>query len=179
MTKGPSEPGRRLIVLRHAKSDWPAGVADKDRPLAKRGRRDAPAAGEWLAENLGSLDLTVHSDARRARETWECAAAAFAAAGGRVGSVRSARRVYLADVDALIEVLRSVPDDAETVLLVGHNPGVQDLVVELVGARSSSSAALIDAKFPTTGLAVLDIPVPWSGLGPDCAELAEFVVPRG
>jgi len=179
MTDGHRRPARRLIVLRHAKSDWPAGVPDKDRPLAKRGRRDAPEAGRWLAEHVGRLDLVVHSDARRTRETWEALEPALVAGGGSVTEVRSSGRVYEAAVADLIEVLRAVPDDVGTVLLVGHNPGVQDLVLTLAASGSESAAALAAAKFPTSGLAVLSVKKPWSGLGPKGATLDDFVVPRG
>ncbi len=154
-------------------------MPDKDRPLAKRGLRDAPAAGRWLGEHIGRLDLVVHSDARRTQETWETVEPALRAAGGNATEVRSSGRVYDADVGTLIEVLRAVPDDVGTVLLVGHNPGVQDLVVELAGPRSESGAALAAAKFPTSGLAVLSVAGPWSGLGPHGASLDDFVVPRG
>ena len=93
--------------------------------------------------------------------------------------MRLSGRVYEADVSDLLDVLRAVPDDRGTVLIIGHNPGVQDLVVALAGARSESGAALAAAKFPTSGLAVLTVEGPWSGLGPKGASLDEFVVPRG
>lgn len=178
MTDGHPSPHRQLIVLRHAKSDWPVGVPDKDRPLAKRGRRDAPAAGRWLAEHVGRIDLVVHSDSRRTTETWAAVAADLTAGGGRVGKVKSSGRVYDASVATLLEVLRAVPDDTRTVLLVGHNPGVQELVVTLAGG-SGRGAALAAAKFPTSGLAVLSVDQPWSGLGAGGARIEEFVVPRG
>ena len=155
MTDGHHSPARRLIVLRHAKSDWPAGVPDKERPLAKRGRRDAPEAGRWLAEHVGRLDLVVHSDARRTRETWEAVRASPGRRRRKLTEVRPSGRVYEAEVGDLVEVLRAVPDDLGTVLLVGHNPGVQDLVLSLAGHGSESAAALAAAKFPTSGLAVL------------------------
>lgn len=166
-------------MLRHAKSDWPAGVPDKDRPLAKRGRRDAPAAGRWLAEHVGRIDLVVHSDARRTTETWSAVDDGFTAAGGSVRKVKASSRVYDASSEALLDVLRAVPDDVGTVLLVGHNPGVQDLVVSLAGSGSEPAAALAAAKFPTSGLALLRVPGPWSGLAAGGASLEQFVVPRG
>jgi phosphohistidine phosphatase len=179
VTDGHPSPDRQLIVLRHAKSDWPAGIPDKDRPLAKRGRRDAPAAGRWLAEHVGRIDLVVHSDARRTTETWAAVEAELIAGGGRIGKVKASARVYDASAEALLEVLRAVPDDVGRVLLVGHNPGVQDLVVTLAGQGSESGAALAAAKFPTSGLALLRLAGPWSGMAAGGAILEEFVVPRG
>ncbi len=170
---------RRLVVLRHAKSDWPAGVPDKDRPLAKRGRRDAAAAGVWLAGQLPTIDLVIHSDAERTTQTWSLVQRTWESSGGILGQVRPSPRVYEATSASLVEVLRAVPDDVRTVLLIGHNPGVQDLVVLLAGGSAGPGAALAAAKFPTCGLALLDITAPWSGLRPRDAALIEFVVPRG
>ena len=133
-----------------------------------------------MAEHVGRLDLVVHSDARRTRETWEALEPELAAGGGEAGEVRPSSRVYEADARTLVDVLRAVPDDVGTVLLVGHNPGVQDLVVDLAGRDSQSGAALAAAKFPTSGMAVLSLAGPWSGLGgKPRAVLEDFVVPRG
>lgn len=179
VTDGHPSPDRQLIVLRHAKSDWPVGIADKERPLAKRGRRDAPAAGRWLAEHVGTVDLVVHSDARRTTETWAGVADGLRAGGGVAGKVRPSGRVYEASAATLLEVLHAVPDDVRVVLLLGHNPGVQDLVVDLAGRGSGPAAALAAAKFPTSAVAVLTVTGPWSGLKAGRARLEEFAVPRG
>src|SRR6266508_2394367 len=92
---------RTLVVVRHAKSDWTHPVPDEERPLAERGRRDAPATGRWLAEHVGDLDLVVCSPARRARETWRLASAELA----RKPPVRLDERVYAAGPGRLLTVL--------------------------------------------------------------------------
>ena len=109
---------RTLILLRHAKSDWSTGEADTLRPLAKRGRRQAPEAGRWLAANIGSVDLAVVSPAERARSTWELASAELAAPP----PTRFEERVYAASGSALLGLVRELPDDVKTAVLVGHNP---------------------------------------------------------
>jgi len=132
-----------LIVLRHAKSDWPDDVEDFERPLAGRGRRDAPAAGRWLAEHAGEIDLVVCSPAKRARQTWKRVA-------GELPSAPKARfepRLYGEGVAALLDVLADLPEDAGTVLFVGHNPDLSELVERLSGTGCelrTSSIAVID-----------------------------------
>jgi phosphohistidine phosphatase len=166
---------RRLVVLRHAKSDWPAGVADHDRPLGRRGVRDSAAAGRWLVEHGDLPDVVWCSTARRTRETWEHIATELPP--GCV--VHFEERVYEAGVDDLLDVLRATPKKTGRVLLVGHNPGVQDLVLALADRSSGDAKALAETKFPTSGLAVLDVEGEWADLGGGHANLATFVVPRG
>jgi phosphohistidine phosphatase len=165
----------RLVVLRHAKSDWPAGVADHDRPLGRRGIRDSAAVGRWLVDHGDAPDLVWCSTARRTRETWT-----------HLGSqltddcdVHFEDRVYDAGVDDLLGVLRGTPRKTGHVLLVGHNPGVQDLVLTLADRASGDARALAETKFPTSGLAVLDIEGEWADLRAGHANLSSFVVPRG
>jgi phosphohistidine phosphatase len=168
---------RRLVVLRHAKSDWPAGVADHDRPLGRRGVRDSAAVGQWLAENGDAPDLVWCSTALRTRQTWE-------QVGDKLSKeceVRFEDAVYDASLDDLLGVLRRTPKKTGQVLLVGHNPGVQDLVLAIANRSSDDARALAETKFPTSGLAVLDIDGEWSdlGAGATTATLSAFVVPRG
>ncbi|MEU2428843.1 MULTISPECIES: histidine phosphatase family protein [unclassified Streptomyces] len=164
----------RLVLLRHAKSAWP-DVADHDRPLAPRGRRDAPAAGRLLREHGYVPDLVVCSTARRARETWELAAAEL---GTRV-PVRYDERVYGADPAELAGVLRELPVEVGTALLVGHNPGIEDLAGGLTGEDDGDALARMTEKFPTSALAVLSLPGGWAGFRPGTARLTAFVVARG
>jgi len=166
---------RRLVVLRHAKSDWPAGVADHDRPLGRRGVRDSAAAGRWLLEHGDSPDLVWCSTALRTRQTWQGLGAELATSC----PVNFEDAVYDAAVEDLLGVLRRTPKKTERVLLVGHNPGVQDLVLALADRGSEEARALAETKFPTSGLAVLDIDGDWADLGQGRANLATFVVPRG
>jgi phosphohistidine phosphatase len=165
----------KLLVFRHAKSDRPPGVPDEQRPLAKRGRADAAAAGSALAELAPDVDLVVCSPAQRARETWERAETTFP---GKP-AVRFDERVYDADVDDLLAALTGLPDDARVVLLVGHNPGLEDLVLELAGSAEGDALDRFTEKFPTSAIAVLDVPTPWSGLRRGGARLTSLTVPRG
>ncbi|WP_330292518.1 SixA phosphatase family protein [Streptomyces sp. NBC_00576] len=165
-------PLRRLVVLRHAKSAWPTGVDDHDRPLGPRGLRDAPAAGRALAEADCLPDLALCSTAERARRTLELAAAEW----GAPAPVRHDPRLYGADVPELLAVVREVPPTVGTLLLVGHNPGLEELVLELAGDALDT----VRTKFPTSAVAVLawhgDS---WHDLAPGTALLTDMIVPRG
>ncbi|SEC50328.1 phosphohistidine phosphatase [Streptomyces sp. 2231.1] len=169
-------PMRRLMVLRHAKAAWPEGVQDHRRPLGPRGLRDAPAAGRALAEAGGLPDLALCSTAVRARRTWELAAAEW----GTPPPVRYDRRLYAAGVADLLDVVREVPREVEALLLVGHNPGLEELVAELAGDGLDDSLERLRAKFPTSAIAILTWRgTGWPALGPGTALLTSFMVPRG
>ncbi|MET7618015.1 histidine phosphatase family protein [Streptomyces sp. NPDC005408] len=166
---------RRLVVLRHAKSAWPDDVADHDRPLAPRGRRDAPAAGRWLRESDCVPDLVVCSTARRTRRTWELAAAEFDVTPPVTHDVR----LYGASATELLDVVREIPGRVRTLMLIGHNPGAQELVLMLAGEADAFALEQTRTKFPTSAIAVLRVPGPWSDLEAGAARLTEMVVPRG
>jgi phosphohistidine phosphatase len=151
---------RRLVVVRHAKSDWPDGVADVDRPLAARGRRDAAAAGPWLADHLPPLDLVLCSPAVRARETWRLAAAGLAPAP----PVEVRDELYGAPAGTLLRVARQLPGDARTVAVVGHNPGLAEVVALLTGTYP---------EMKTCTVAVLAGPDDWADLAAGTATLTE------
>ncbi|MGW0767495.1 SixA phosphatase family protein [Streptomyces sp. NPDC002676] len=171
-----SGPLRRLVVLRHAKSAWPEGVEDHRRPLAARGLRDAPAAGRALAEADCLPDLALCSPAVRARRTWELASAQW----GTPPEVRYDRRLYGADADELLQVVRETPAEVETLLVVGHNPGLEELVLELAGDGLDDALDRLRVKFPTSGIAVLSWRgTGWPALAPGVALLTSFTVPRG
>jgi phosphohistidine phosphatase len=166
------ETKRRLVLLRHAKSDWP-DVPDQDRPLAKRGRRDAPVAGGWLGRSGYVPDAVVCSTARRARETWERAAEGLAAAvPGAAPQVRYEPRVYEATVLGLLMLVREFPDGWRTAMIVGHNPGMAELTVGLTAPPPDPPSA-----FPTAAIAVLGLPGGWADAGPGEARLLAFAVP--
>ena len=141
-----------LIVLRHGKSDWSGGEPDHLRPLAPRGRRQVPEAGRWLADHAGDIDLAVVSPAERARETWQLASAELPVPP----PIRVDDRVYGGAAGSLLGVLQALPDEVATVVLVGHNPGVEDLVASLIGRW---------VPMPTSALAVVDLPGPWPTAG--------------
>lgn len=149
---------RTLILLRHAKSDWSGSEADIDRPLAERGRAQAPLAGRWLADRVGRVDLAIVSPAKRARETWELVSAQLAEAPPH----RLDDRVYAASAERLLEVIREVPDDAGSVILVGHNPGMEELASNLSGD---------EVTLRTSGIAEIGVERPWRELDASSAVL--------
>jgi len=125
---------RRLVLVRHAKSDWPE-VYDHERPLAAVGRRAAPAVGTWLREHDVVPDLVVCSTARRVRETWDLIAGTL----GGLPEVQFDERVYDAEVPELLEVVHELPDHAVTAMLVGHNPGFHELATTLAGSAEDDA----------------------------------------
>jgi phosphohistidine phosphatase len=165
---------RQLIVLRHAKAER-GPYPDHDRPLTARGRVDALAAGRWLAEQKLHPDLTVCSTAVRAKETWALAAAEL---GDGVRTLYE-RAVYGADEEELLQVLREVDPDARRVVLCGHNPGLQYLVLALAGSGSEENLLRARENFGTAAVAVLDIPGKWAKLAEGSAELTAMTVARG
>ena len=149
---------RTLILLRHAKSDWSGDELDIARPLARRGRRQAPDAGRWLAANIDRIDLAVVSPANRARTTWDLVSAELPVPP----PTRIDERVYGASDDELLDVVRELPDDVATAVLVGHNPGLEELASLLTGEWTS---------MPTSALAVITVQGSWSSAGQHPGEL--------
>lgn len=162
---------RTLVLLRHAKSDYPAGVADIDRPLAPRGARDAAAAAWWLRTGYPVIDEVVVSPAVRAQQTWGYVATAVEA-----GSVRTDDRIYVDWGERLLAVVAELDPGSHTALIVGHNPGIEELARSLAGGWSPARDRL-EVKFPTSGIAVLRFTGSWSDAG--STELVMFAVPRG
>ncbi len=163
---------RTLLLMRHAKSDYPDGVPDHDRPLAPRGVRDAAAAGAWIAAAYPHIDEVVVSPARRTRQTW-----ASVADRVRAATVREDSRIYEEWGSGLADVVATISDRASIALVMGHNPGIEDLVLTLSRGGDPSARARVRAKYPTSGIAVLLVPGPWAR--PGNVELAAFAVPRG
>ncbi|MFB8757790.1 SixA phosphatase family protein [Streptomyces nigra] len=169
-------PLRRLVVLRHAKSAWPDELPDHERPLAARGRRDAPVAGRLLAETDCLPDLALCSTALRARQTWDLACAQW----GTPPPVRHDRRLYGAGVTDLLDVVHEVSPEVGTLLLVGHNPGLEELVLDLAGDGLDDLLDEVGRKFPTAAAAVLAWHGPgWRDLAPGTALLTDVMVARG
>lgn len=171
-----SDPARRLVLLRHAKSAWPEDVADHERPLAGRGRRAAPAAGRWLRESGYVPDLVLCSTARRARETWQLAEEEL----GSHPRTTFEPRVYGASPAELLDLARQTPSDIRTLLIVGHEPTMRDLTLELASTHPGKDGAALESvrqKFPTAAIAVLAFTGNWAELGPGKAQLDKFVTP--
>jgi phosphohistidine phosphatase len=167
--------GRTLVLVRHGKSSWDYDVDDHERPLSGRGRRDAEALGRFLSQRSIRVDLVLCSTAMRTKQTWD-----YAKAGGATaGEIQYLREIYHAWVPELLTMIREVPDEIRTLLVLGHAPGIPDLVEHLCVRTESPDWTQMDSKFPTSGLAVVNVPGPWGELGKGRAELASFVVPRG
>jgi phosphohistidine phosphatase len=171
---------RRLILLRHAKSDWPDGVPDHERPLGDRGRVEAPLAGRWLAERGFVPDVALVSSAVRTRQTWDLVAAELESAAGAEVPARVEDDLYDAAVWDVLVLLRTLPEDVGTAVVVGHNPGTERLALLLDdGTGPSDDRQRMAGKFPTSAIAVLGLQVPgWGGLDAQTARLEAFHVPR-
>lgn len=166
---------RRLILLRHMKSDRPKDTPDHERPLAERGRRTGPIIGAYMAQAGLLPDFAIVSTALRTQQTWELVAPAFPAAVPAANE----SRVYEAPARQLLSVLREAPDDKRTVVLVGHNPGLEDLANMLIGTGASADLLLLREKYPTGGLAVVDFDISsWKDLAKSTGHLERFVTPR-
>jgi phosphohistidine phosphatase len=167
-----SDHDRTLVLLRHAKSAYPGGVPDHDRPLASRGKREAGLAGEWLRSHLPMIDAVLCSTATRTRETL--------ARTGIDAPVRYDDRLYDASPGMVIEQINGVGDDVWVLLAVGHEPTMTQLALGLADpfATNADAAERISAKFPTSAMAVLRLKGSWADLELGSAQLADFHVPR-
>jgi phosphohistidine phosphatase len=164
---------KRLYLLRHAKSSWEdPGLADHDRPLAPRGRRATKLVAKHLRREGLAPAFVLCSPAARTRETLECIAPAL----GDEVPVQVERELYGASDGDLLERLRAIPDTVESVMLIGHNPAVQGLALNLAG--SGRELESVERKYPTGALATLTFKGSWRELGPDAAKLVGFVRPR-
>jgi phosphohistidine phosphatase len=160
---------KRLVLLRHAKSSWSdPDLGDHDRPLNGRGRRTAPVVGRHLRDAGLVPDLVLCSSAVRARATLD-----------RLGlpddvAVRVDDDLYGADADEIVELLRAVPDTVGSVLVIAHNPGLEELIELLVTDERSRPD-----RFPTAAVAELQLPIArWDEIAPHVAVLRTFVTPR-
>ena len=142
---------RTLVLLRHGKSDWDGDEPDRDRPLAPRGVREAAEAGRWLAGHQPDLALAVVSPAQRTLSTWQLVATELPNAV----PTQVDERIYAAAVDDLLAVVRDLRPDTPSALVVGHNPGLEELVRALTGKV---------IPMPTSALAVLHVGSPWGEL---------------
>ena len=162
-------------MLRHAKSSWDdPDLPDRLRPLAPRGVRAAGAMARHLRAAAVAPDLVLCSPARRAVQTWEGVAPGVPPDT----AVEIDEAIYHADADELVARLRDVRSRIRSVLLVGHNPGLQDLAVDLVGSGDVGLRERLLTKFPTGALATIDVPGDWHDLTWGAASVLALVVPR-
>lgn len=165
-----SAPDRILLLLRHAKSDYPSGVADHDRPLAPRGIREAALAGDWIRGCVPAVDAVLCSTATRTRQTL--------ARTGIEADVQYDDDLYDATPGTVIGLVNGIGDDVKTLLVVGHEPTMSGLALGLAVETDNEAAVAISAKFPTSSIAVLSTSAPWHRLALRGARLTGFHVPR-
>jgi phosphohistidine phosphatase len=166
---------KTLYLLRHAKSSWDdSNLADHDRPLAPRGQKAAGRMAVHIRRAKVRPELVLCSSATRAVQTYELIAPAL----DRPLELLVEDALYGASDTELLIRLQDVPDAVEAALLIGHNPGLQDLALVLAGDGDPASLTRIGDKFPTAGLATLKVPTPWSVLGPGHAYLMSLATPR-
>lgn len=167
---------KTLYLLRHAKSDWSeAGTDDFDRPLAPRGREAAPAMGRYMKQKKLIPDLVLCSAATRARQTWDLVAQELEAAP----EVRVLKGLYMASPGRLLNAIRKAPDGARSVLIIGHNPGMEVLAERLVGTGARKAIARLAVKYPTGALAAVTFKVDlWSQVADGGGHLTRFLRPK-
>jgi phosphohistidine phosphatase len=164
---------RTLILLRHGKSDWNTDDDDFNRPLKKRGRNASTLAGDWLGRHRLVPDYVISSPARRALQTAEIASEAM---GIRKKNIYRQRHIYLATQEELLHVLADCPLQAKRVMLVGHNPGLEELLYYLTNGRMTIPE---DGKImPTAAFAVLNMPDDWDRLKSGDAHLEFLIRPK-
>lgn len=169
-----AETPRTIVLLRHAKADWPE-VPDHERPLAERGRRDAPAAGQRLAGTGIALDLALCSTAVRTRETWKLVAHELE---HRPRTVYE-ERLYDAGLGDLLALLTEVPEDVSGLLVVGHNPGMHALADALAGEADGDTRTRMNrGGFPTASFAVLTFATSWKSVEHGAGRLTAFWSPH-
>jgi phosphohistidine phosphatase len=173
---GNSASMKTVTLLRHAKSDWTDSVPrDFDRPLNERGKRAARLMGQWARGNRLAFDTIVASPAVRVVETIDN----FLEGYQNKVDTRWDRRIYLASSVTLLDVLRELPEDFGSILMVGHNPGLEDLVLDTVPEDELDKLReAVEVKYPTASLAVLRFEAEtWSALAKP-AQLTTFIRPR-
>ncbi len=169
-----SEINRELLLLRHGKSDWDVPCSDFNRPLKGRGKRGAEKIAQWLEKNQLLPDFIVSSPAQRALQTAEIVTETL---GRNLSSIQQDSRIYAAGIHDLMKVLLDCPDQAQRVLLVGHNPGLEALLIYLLADYPEIPE---DNKLlPTATLARLRILNNWNQTQKSCAELLSIKRPTG
>jgi phosphohistidine phosphatase len=147
---------KKLGLYRHAKSDWhDARARDFDRPLNQRGRRAAALMGQHMRQHGIAWDRILASPAVRCAETFEIGSAAV----GKTYPAEWDRRIYLASSATLEDILREQSDEITSLLMIGHNPGLEDLIFDLVPDDGSALREIVEVKFPTAAYAVIELDI--------------------
>jgi phosphohistidine phosphatase len=168
----------RLMLLRHAKSSWPSGVQDAERPLSDRGEAAAHLMGDYLAHHALMPGRAVCSPARRTRDTWTGITERWSDAAKAVDIVFDTR-LYGATRQGIVSVIRGEDDAVHTLLIIGHNPGLQEAAEWLIAAGDVDQRERLREKFPAAALAVIDFSLDgWSQIHERAGRLDRFVTPR-
>jgi len=167
---------RRLLLFRHSKADRAEpGEADRQRPLNDRGRKDAGRIGGYMASHALTPDRVVVSPSLRTQETWKYAAVAF----HPVPAAQSVERLYDATPHAIIDVIKDTPQTVHSLLVVGHNPGLQEAALMLIASGDVDTREQLREKLPTSGLVIIDFAIDdWSKLHPRSGRLARLITPK-
>jgi phosphohistidine phosphatase len=167
---------KRLTVLRHAKSNWDdPSLDDFNRPLNERGWKAARRMGRELKHRHMHFDLVLASTAARVRETIDGVQEKF----DFDASIKFEPRMYGASTEVLLSVVRGLPETAHAPLLVGHNPGLERLLVELTRDDDRGLRRRVAGKYPTGALAVVELPAHhWKDVEPGSGEIVELILPK-
>ena len=165
-----------LTLLRHAKSSWDAqDLDDFDRPLNDRGRKAARRVGRELKHRRVRFDRVIASPAIRVRETLDELGKGY----DEALNVRFDERIYAADAETLLNIVQSLPEEIHAPLLVGHNPGLHELLLKLTRDDGGGLRRKVAAKYPTAAVAVVTSSAPrWKEVSPDSGEIRELILPR-
>jgi phosphohistidine phosphatase len=169
---------RTLVLLRHAKAETPGELPDFERRLTTVGESDADAAGAWLADERLRPDLVLCSPAARTRQTWQGVSIALAQGLPSSGApeVRYEKGLYGGGRTEVFDLLRTVPEEVKTVLVVGHNPTISDVSLLLIPVDQFDG---VEVGLKTSGLAVHRSDAPWSAIEPGSMRLIERHTARG
>lgn len=167
---------RRLLLLRHAKAErLQPGGRDHDRVLTARGRADAKRLGAYLARHAFVPDRAVVSTSARTHETWALLAAAF----GKTPPASFEDRIYDASPQTILQGIKETEPETDTLLVIGHNPGLQELANMLIASGDIDARERLGEEFPTSALAAISFaPADWRGLHPQRGRLEHFVTPQ-
>ena len=166
-----------VTLLRHAKSSWgDKALADFDRPLSERGVRDAPRMAKWLRAEGVAPELVLCSTAQRTQQTL----ALIRPTLPNRCTVQLTKSLYMADVRTLLTAIRGAPETVRHIMLIGHNPGLEDAARTLVGAGDQALRAAMAAKFPSAGCAMITFDAAqWSAVAARAGVLTRWMTPRG
>jgi phosphohistidine phosphatase len=167
---------RRLLLFRHSKAERPElGAEDRARPLMERGRRDAARIGAFMAAHALKPDRVLVSPATRTQETWKAVSAAFKPAP----AATLVEKLYDASPHTILAVIKDAPASAHMLMIVGHNPGLQEVGLMLIASGDIDARERLHEKLPTSGLVIVDFAFDdWGKLHPQSGRLERFVSPK-